>query len=155
MADDGRADVYAAEVAAFEGTTFEEITPLDELVQLASQLCAAGWWPHGHIAVVGARSDASSSSTRQHGGGPPVVRLAAPQMTPATLVHELAHVLAGVSAGHGPLFRQAYVDLASAAFGAEPSSWLAAQFDSFGLGRAQRRWEVPPADDDPPRVIAL
>ena len=66
-------------------------------------ITTASWWPHGDIAVVPARADADSSSARQRGEDRPTVRLAAPQMTPATLVHEFAHVLAGVGSGHGPL----------------------------------------------------
>lgn len=141
--DHGRADVYAAELAAFEGTTYEQVTALDELVRLAHTLCAANWWPRGLIAISASRSDASASSTRQRGDGVPAIRLAAPQMTPATLVHELAHVLAGVAAGHGPLFRRAYVDLVSAAFGADPASWLEEQFNAHDLGLAPRAWEPP------------
>lgn len=141
--DHGRADVYAAEIAAFEGTTFEQVSPLDELVRLAQRLYAAHWWPRGQIAVVASRSDALSSSTRQRGDTVPVVRLAAPQMTPATLVHELGHVLAGVGSGHGPLFRRAYVDVATAAFGAEPASWLSEQFAAHDLASCARRWRTP------------
>jgi len=143
VADHGRADVYAAEIAAFEGTTFERVTTLEELVTLAQRLCAADWWPTEHVAVVASRGDAFSSSTRQRGGGAPVVRLAAPQMTPATLVHELGHVLAGVPAGHGPLFRRAYADLALAAFGAEPASWLLDQFAEHRLAVGKRTWPTP------------
>jgi hypothetical protein len=141
--DHGRADVYAAENAAFEGTTFEQVTTLDELARLAQRLCAADWWPLGPIAVMASRSDALSSSTRQHGNAAPVVRLAGPQMTPATLIHELGHVLAGVEAGHGPLFRRAYADLAAAAFGAEEASWLVDQFRVHGLDVGVRSWPAP------------
>ena len=141
--DKGRADVYAAEIAAFEGTTYEQVTQLDELMRLAHRLCAADWWPLGQIAVVASRADALSSSTCQRGSQAPVVRLAVPQMTPATLVHELGHVLAGVAAGHGPLFRRAYLDLATAAFGAEPASWLLDQFAMNALTVAVRVWRAP------------
>ena len=105
--DEGRAAVYAAELAAFEGTSYESLTPFDELTATARVITEASWWPHGAIDVVRARVDAGSSSARQRGSGRPVVRLASPQMTPATLVHEFAHVLAGVRHGHGPTFRRA------------------------------------------------
>jgi hypothetical protein len=143
--DQQRAAVYAAEIAAFEGTTFEQVTTLDELARLAQRLCGAEWWPLGQVAVVASRSDAFSSSTRQRGSEAPVVRLAAPQLTPATLVHELGHVLAGVGVGHGSLFRRAYADLAAAAFGVEPASWLIDQFHMHGLDVGVRSWTAPVA----------
>ena len=49
-ADDGRAAVYAAEIAAFEGTSYEALAPFDELVVLARTITTASWWPHGDIA---------------------------------------------------------------------------------------------------------
>lgn len=143
MVDHGRADVYAAELAAFEGTTYEQVVPFDQLVTLARNVCAARWWPLGHIDVVTTRSDALTSSARQCGDQVPVVRLARPQMTRATLVHELAHVLAGVGSGHGPLFRRAYVDLAAAALGVDPAAWLLEQFGRHGLDTAARTWPPP------------
>ena len=48
-ADDGRAAVYAAEIAAFEGTSYESLTAFDELVALAATITSASWWPHGDI----------------------------------------------------------------------------------------------------------
>jgi hypothetical protein len=143
-ADLGREAVYAAEIAAFEGTSYESIVPFGELVVLGATVMSGSWWPRGEITVVPARSDAGSSSTRQRGSGAPVVRLAAPQMTPATLLHELAHVLAGVPAGHGELFRRAHIDLARAAFGADEAEWLADAYDTFGLRPGPREWPAPP-----------
>lgn len=148
--DRGRADVYAAEIAAFEGTAYEDHVPLAELQELAGRLCRLAWWAKENIRVVAARSDAASSSTRQRNSATPVIRLASPQMTPATVVHELAHALAGLAAGHGPLFRRAYVDLAGAAFGAEPARWLADEFAALRLPLARRQWPTP---EDPPGVI--
>lgn len=143
-ADIGREAVYAAEIAAFEGTSYESVTHLTELVALAERISAGEWWPHGPTAVVAARRDAGSSSTRQRPGEPPVVRLAAPQMTPATVVHELAHVLAGVGAGHGPTFRRAHVDLTRVAFGAEPARWLVDAYRAMELPIGTRSWPSPP-----------
>ncbi len=154
--DRGRADVYAAEIAAFEGTSYETLVSLAQLQQLARQVCGWPWWPRGEVAVVAARSDASSSSTRQRGGSAPVVRLAAPQMTPATVVHELAHVLAGVGAGHSGLFRVAYVDIVAAAFGVAPASWLRDEFVAAGLSLGARQWPDPGAGGGlPGGAIAL
>jgi putative metallohydrolase (TIGR04338 family) len=143
-ADDGRAAVYAAEVAAFDGTSYESVVPFEHLVRMASDVTQAGWWPHGLVEVRRARADAGSSSARQRGSGRPVVRLAEPQMTPATVVHELAHVLAGIAAGHGAAFRRAHVDLAGAVFGPTEAMWLRQAYADVGLSLADRSWPEPP-----------
>jgi hypothetical protein len=142
--DEGRAAVYAAEISAFEGTSYESISEFESLVSLAATVTSAPWWPHGPIEVRRARSDASSSSARQRGADAPVIRLATPQLTPATLVHELAHVLAGVGAGHGPAFRRAHVDLAGSAFGATEAGWLLDAYAQMGLAPGHRTWPTPP-----------
>ena len=154
-ADLGREAVYAAEIAAFEGTSYEAITRFDELVALARRLAGESWWPHQAVEVVPARADACSSSTRQRSGSRPVVRLAAPQMTPATLVHELAHVLAGVEHGHDHAFRRAHVDLAGSAFGAEPAQWLIDGYTRMGLSIGGRQWPTPPDHSDISGPVAL
>ncbi len=143
-ADTGREAVYAAEIAAFEGTSYETLTPLADLLVLAQLIMTSEWWPLGDLSVVPARSDASSSSTRQRGADRPVVRLAAPQMTPATLVHEIAHVLAGVDQGHGPHFRRAHVDLVGYVFGDTEANWLLDAYGAMGLAPGARSWPVPP-----------
>lgn len=142
--DLGREAVYAAEIDAFEGTSYETVVALDELLPLAKVIMSADWWPHGEVAVVAARSDASSSSTRQLGSGEPVVRLAAPQMTPATLVHEFAHVLAGVACGHRDTFRRAHVDLVGYVFGDTEANWLLDAYAGMGLTPGGRTWAQPP-----------
>lgn len=141
--DVDRAAVYAAEIAAFEGTSHESLTGFGELVDLAELVTTASWWPHGSIQVVRARSDAHSSSTRQRGDARPVVRLAAPQMTRATVLHELAHVLAGVGSGHGGAFRRAHVDLAGFALGEAEASWLLDAYRAVGLAPGERSWAEP------------
>jgi hypothetical protein len=143
-ADLGREAVYAAEIAAFEGTSYESIAPLVELTEIGALVAAAPWWPCGPIEMVLARTDANSSSTRQRAGGQPVVRLAAPQMTAATVLHEFAHVLAGVERGHGDVFRRAHVDLVGYALGEEPATWLLDAYASMGLEPGVRMWEAPP-----------
>jgi hypothetical protein len=141
VVDRGRAEVYAAELAAYEGTELETVVPFEELVALAGRVTSAEWWPTGRVPVKRARSDARSSATRHSSHA--VIHVAAPQMTPATLVHELAHVLAGVHAGHGELFRRAHVDIASAAFGVERGGWLAEAYAGAGLSVGDRRWPSP------------
>ncbi len=76
-------------------------------------------------------------------------------MTPATVIHELAHVLAGVDAGHGELFRRAHVDLASFAFGSDRGRWLAAAYTDAGLALGTRRWPQPASDDATASSLAL
>lgn len=143
--DVGRAAVYAAEIDAFEGTSAETLTDIASLRDLADRVTTAAWWPHGHIDIVAARSDASSSSARQHASGRVTVRLAAPQMTSATLLHELAHVLAGVERGHGPTFRRAHVDLVGFVLGDEAARWLIDAYESMTLAIGRRDWPPPPA----------
>ncbi len=153
--DVGREAVYAAEVAAFEGTSYESLTSLDHLVDLAADITEGEWWPLAPPTVVAARSDARSSTTRQRADDRPVVRLAAPQLTEATLVHELAHVLAGVDRGHSGAFRRAHVDLVSVAFGPEPAAWLADAYAAMGLDVGARHWPEPPpaAGADTPTAL--
>jgi hypothetical protein len=139
--DHGRAEVYAAELAAFDGTELEAVVGFDELVGLANRIMSEAWWPRGRVTVRRARSDARSSATRHTSRA--VIHLAAPQMTPATMIHELAHVLAGVDAGHGESFRRAHVDLADAAFGPGRGSWLADAYADVGLSLGERRWSPP------------
>lgn len=154
-ADIGREAVYAAEIAAFEGTSFESVTPFADLLDLAALIVGAEWWPHGDIEVVPARADAGSSSTRQRTGSAPVVRLAAPQMTPATVVHEFAHVLAGVGAGHGEVFRRAHVDLVGYALGDKPAGWLLDGYAAMGLAPGRRSWPAPPVRRNAGGPVAL
>jgi len=154
-ADVGREAVYAAEIAAFEGTSYESLTRFDELTPLARQIVDASWWPHGYVSVVPARADAASSSTRQRSGHGPVIRLASPQMTPATLIHEFAHVLAGVMHGHDELFRRAHVDLAAAAFGEIPAGWLLEGYDQMSLHIGSRQWPAPAVESSAAGPVAL
>jgi len=153
--DHGRAAVYAAEIAAFEGTSYESVTPFEEILELGRLVTTAAWWPHGDIEIVPARADAASSSARRRGSGPPVVRLAAPQMTPATVLHELAHVLAGLGDGHGEVFRRAHVDLVGYAFGEEPATWLIDAYRAMALDPGVRCWLAPPIRRETGGPLAL
>lgn len=154
-ADLGRAAVYAAEIAAFEGTSYEAVTPFGELLELGRLVTTAVWWPHGEIEIVPARTDAGSSSARQRGSRPPVIRLAAPQMTPATVLHEFAHVLAGLGDGHGPVFRRAHIDLVGYAFGDQSATWLVDAYRNMDLEPGSRRWLAPPIRRDAGGPLAL
>lgn len=153
--DHGREALYAAELAAFDGTGYEAVVPLADLAGLADRITSAAWWPCGHVAVVAARADAASSTTRHRPGKTPVIRIAAGQCTPATLLHELAHVLAGPDAGHGPRYRRAYLDLVRFCWGDEPARWLRAEFDVHRLAVGDRAWPVPPVASASRGPIAL
>lgn len=154
-ADHGRAAVYAAEIAAFEGTSYESVVDFDELLRIGHLVIGSTWWPHGPIDIVPARSDAASSSARQRGSDSPTIRLARPQQTPATVVHELAHVLAGLADGHGEVFRRAHVDLVGYAFGDVPATWLVDAYRDMGLRPGARRWPAPPIRRDAGGPLAL
>jgi hypothetical protein len=112
--DTDRAAVYAAEIAAFDGTDLEEQLGYQAIERRLREVLEGEWWPGGCVEVRPARSDAQSSSARcTHDGEAPstTIRLAAPQATLATAAHELAHALAGVAAGHGTAFRRAHLDV--------------------------------------------
>jgi hypothetical protein len=146
-ADRGRAEVYAAELMAFDGTELEVLVSFDQLAGTAHHIVSGGWWPAGPVRIMRARRDAHASTTRSctdpvHGTA--VVRLASSQCTQATLAHELAHVVAGVGAGHGAGFRRAHVDVATVAFGIERALWLSDAYAAAGLALADRTWPAPP-----------
>lgn len=149
VVDRDRAQVYAAELAAFAGTGFEVSVSLERLVELAERLFVAAWWPCGSIEVRVARSDARSSTTRWSAGSGPVIRLAEPQMTMATLAHELAHVLAGSGHGHDATFRRAHVDVTRELLGVTQGEWLVEAYRTHGLGIGERRWPTPPSHRAP------
>ena len=142
--DRGREQVYAAELAAYDGTDLEVVVPLDALTALAARVTAGPWWPGPPVAVRASRSDARSSTTRGRDGFAEI-RLAGEQSTPATLVHELAHALAGSGAGHGPRFRRAHVDVAMVAFDVDCAGWLEHAYRDHGLPIGDRSWGEPPA----------
>ncbi len=58
------AAVYAAEVAAFDGTDLEEVRPFETIEALLRRVIASAWWPGGSVDVLRARADAVSSTTR-------------------------------------------------------------------------------------------
>jgi len=142
--DDARSEVYAAELSATAGTSLEATCTLDELRAAATRIIRSPWWPVGDIAVVAARADAHSSCARYREGRIEV-RLAAGQMDMATLIHEMAHALAGLDAGHGALFRRAHIDIASAAIGAQAATWVERAYRAADLDIADRCWPQPSA----------
>ena len=153
--DRRRADVYAAEVAAFDGTDLETVRTFDAVAAVMNQVVTGSWWPGPPVRVEGARRDARSSSARRHEPSGPtvVIRLAAEQTTIATAAHELAHALAGPAAGHAPVFLAAYLDVVSVITNLDSADrrrdlhvgQLRNAFDSVGLEVGARQWPAPPA----------
>jgi hypothetical protein len=156
-ADAGRTAVYAAEVAAFDGTDLETVVGIEAVTAAAYRVVADPWWPGPRVEVRPARSDARSSSARDGAADRVVIRISAPQATIATVAHELAHALAGVDAGHGPRFRRAHLDVVAVitnppgpgARGALHVDQLAAAYAAAGLTVERRSWPSPPAPGSP------
>lgn len=161
-ADRDRAQVYAAELAGFDGTDLEQLVGIDEVARIIRTVVAGEWWPGGEVSVRAARSDARSSTTRcsLDEGSAAAISIAAPQATVATAAHELAHALIGTRHGHGPLYRRAYLDVVGVMTnldrvhgrGSLHVDQLDAAFASAGLGVADRTWPAPPT---PGGAIAL
>mgnify|MGYP001792394503 CR=1 FL=1 len=162
--DTDRAAVSEAEIAAFDGTDLERVRSFDELCAVADHVVAGEWWRScadvvadrsirqiGSVSVVSSRADARSSVAVEAPGSPPQIRLAPPQATLVTLAHELAHVLAGVSEQHGPVFRRAMLDTVGAVTnttsvdrrGRLHVEQLADAFQVAGLSLSEPRWPAP------------
>ena len=157
--DRGREAAYLAESMAFDGTDLDIPKPLTELVGVAGRIVTGGWWPGPTVAVVAARADARSSSASTTDGRTVTIRLSTPQRTLATLVHELAHALAGVGAGHGAAFRRALLDVVGVVTNLDSTDrrrrlHVDALHDAYvaaGLDVGDRHWPAPPE----PGAIAL
>lgn len=151
-ADCGRAELYAAEAAAFDGTDLETLRPFDDVVAAIAGVAGGAWWPGSAVRVVAARRDARSSSARRIDGATTVVRLSAAQLTIATAAHELAHALAGPTVGHSSVFLAAYLDVVAVITNLDSRDrrrdlhvrQLRDAFDAAGLVIGERRWPAPP-----------
>lgn len=155
MGDPGHASVYAAELAAFDGTDLEETQPFDFIEGVLRHVVKGAWWPGGTVDVRRARSDASSSATRctvDEQGSRATISLSAPQMTVATAAHELAHALAGPGRGHDAVYRRAYLDVVRVITNLNTTDrrhdmhvkQLADAFAAAGLRVGERLWPAPP-----------
>lgn len=161
--DAERSAVYAAELAAFDGTDLEDVRSFEAITRLAARVTGGGWWQGGSVDVRRARSDARSSSTRCGGDQADVntIRLAGSQMTVATVAHELAHALAGVRHGHDATFRRAFVDVVAVMTNIDSVErrrelhvdQLTDAFRASGLRLGERGWSAPPPNTTGP--IAL
>jgi hypothetical protein len=159
--DSGRAEVYAAEAAAFDGTDLESVRPFTEVASAISAVVGGAWWPGFPVSVVAARRDAGSSSARRVEGETTVIRLAADQTTIATVAHELAHALAGPGAGHSGVFLAAYLDVVAVITNLDSRDrrhqlhvdQLREAFDVAGLSVGPRQWPAPPERIDTAIVL--
>jgi hypothetical protein len=144
-ADRGRAAVAEAELTAFGGTDLESERSVAELAARAAGVVSSPWWTAAggpHVDVAAARASARSSSARGRGDRV-AIRLATGQHDVASLVHELAHALAGVERGHDARFRAALVDVTAVAVGSVAAASLAAALGHLGLPVATRPWPPP------------
>jgi hypothetical protein len=150
--DAGRTAVYAAELAAFDGTDLESVRSVDAIIAVIDSVAGDAWWSGPEVRAVAMRADAESSCARLVEGFVEI-RLATPQATWATAAHELAHALAGIEAGHGPVYRCAMLDVVevvtNTAVGERRGrlhvAQLADAYRSAGLRIGDRRWEAPDA----------
>lgn len=152
--DSDRAQVYAAELAAFDGTDLERVVEVDEVTALIERVLASDWWPGGPVAVRAARTDARSSTTRCGVDDRLVatISIAGPQATVATAAHELGHALAGVAHGHGSSYRRAFLDVVQVitnlerldARGMLHVTQLGDALAAAGLSIGERDWPEPP-----------
>ena len=159
-ADQDRAQVYAAELSAFDGTDLEAVVDIAELAAAIDDIVDGDWWCGPAVTVRAARCDARSSSARCGDGDSTTISIAPPQATLATAAHELAHALAGVAAGHGARYRRAHLDVVSAITNRDRSTGrgdlhvaqLSAAYRAAGLAIGDRDWPAPPS---PGQAIAL
>ncbi len=150
--DLGRAEVYAAEAAAFDGTDLESVLAFGAVAAMIEAVVAGPWWPGQSVSVVPARRDAASSSATSRTSDSTVIRLAGDQLTIATAAHELAHALAGPAAGHRPVFLAAYLDVVAVITNLDSADrrhqlhveQLREAFEAAGLLIGERRWPAPP-----------
>ncbi len=160
--DRERAQVYAAELAAFDGTDLEAVIGIEAVADAVRSVVQMPWWPRGEIVVREMRADARSSVTRCSADDGSVldIGIARPQATIATGAHELAHGLAGVAHGHDALFRRAHLDVVSAMTnldrltgrGLVHVDQLQRSYVAAGLRVGERTWPEPPT---PGGAIAL
>ena len=152
--DRERAQVYAAEIAAFDGTDLERVVGVDEVSRVIDLTVAGEWWSAGAVHVRPARSGARSSATHcsLDEGSTATIAIAAPQATIATAAHELAHALAGVAHGHDARYRRACLDVVQVMTNQDRLTGrgmlhvdqLADAYVNAGLDVGERDWPAPP-----------
>lgn len=144
--DRGKAAVAAVEDAAFGGTDADVKLDRELLHARIVDAVAGPWWQASGppVTVSTPRRSTRSSTARARSGERPVeIRLADSQLTTATVVHELAHALAGVADGHGETFRAAHIDVTALVCGSVVAARLAETYGAFGLAVGGRSWPAP------------
>lgn len=136
--DNDRSQVYAAEDLSAELTILAEPRPIEELQQVALDLCASPWWGHNFdsvpVRVAQNRSDQQSYFT----AATRTISLSPIAQDLNTLIHELAHAacfdLGEAGPIHGPRFRGVHVRVRAAVTGARSGADLHELYQQFGLG---------------------
>lgn len=145
--DRGQVAVAAVEEATFGGTRADIPVDREELHRRLADVVDGPWWRRCGPPVTWStpRRSTRSSTARTHPtvGRGVEIRLAEGQLTTATVAHELAHALAGLTAGHGERFRAAHVDVVALLCGARAGESLAASYGAFGLAVGDRAWPAP------------
>ncbi|MEO5678535.1 MAG: hypothetical protein ABIS47_02595 [Acidimicrobiales bacterium] len=154
--DGDRQRVYDAEDAAFLDTSYAERLGERGCRWLLDRLTATAWWATAAGApptIRAARAD-STRSTTVLAEGRAEVRIGPGMDQPHVLSHELAHVVAGLDAGHGPPFRAAHLDVAAAVLGGHGAGRLAQAYERARLTLGPRWWPAPP-DHGPGGLLAI
>ncbi len=155
--DGERQRVYDAEDAAFLETSYAEGLGERGCRWLIERLTATPWWSEAAGGVVPALRAARADSARSAAvvaAGRAEVRIGPGMDQAHVLSHELAHLLAGADAGHGPWFRAAHLDLATIALGTHGAGRLAGAYGRAGLAIEDRRWP-PPSDHGSGGLLAI
>lgn len=143
--DSERSRCYAAEDAAFGGTTLTTDLDHRSVVALVASVTHQRWWRQLEVpdpVVTTARADARRSSADGT-----TIRIAPGGRQALTVVHELAHHLtiglAHPDPGHGPWFRAAELELVGLVAGERSRGHLTDAFATHRLTVAS--WDRPPA----------
>lgn len=145
--DPDREQVYAAEEAVFESTTYATPMRSDDLLELADCLYQHDWWQMNNIPVPiiePAKWRDRHSKAIVHVNRTnldPVIRLRKEDVCPWILAHESAHVAQfhfcrrsiEKLTSHGVEFRDSYLAVTEILFGTNAAARLRSQFNSFPL----------------------
>jgi hypothetical protein len=158
LVDRDRQRVYDAEEAAFGGTTMDDRLGWDDVEVLVDAVVADAWW--ASIALPAPRLQRSRADARTSCSDGVVIRICTEGQTALTVVHELAHHVAGHLAWpdgvgeptpHGDRFRATALRVATVVSGSSGSDALERSWHSHRLSVADWAWPEP--DDRAPRAL--